>query len=801
MSAAVPLTPPQLDVEFKLLHAAYVRLRLDAWMSAASLVLFGSLTWSLFPARLMMLWGFAFALNLTASFVLSASYRHRQRRRQPSNSARNLRFWQRCLVIHLALAGLCWTLGPVLMMAHATGAYVALFASLLLVSCAVATISLAEQQWAMRAFLTTALVPAAAAALWTGGSGMNLVAVVLLIGALAMAVVGRGSSHATRALLETEVRLNAALTLAGAAREEAEQARVESELARARAEAASAAKTRFLATMSHELRTPLNAVIGGAELLRIEQATNAGRVGERIDSIQRSGTHLLGLIENILDLSRIEQGDMPLHAEDFDLVECVHSALATATVLAQVKGLTMRFDVAPGLATARHADAQRLRQVVLNLLGNAVKFTLQGEVSLRLEAGPAMLVGDGDGDGDGAAAAADWVHISVTDSGVGISEAALPYVFDPFHQADQGSNRRFGGSGLGLAIVRLWVEAMGGRVSAQSQLGVGSCFTVALPLPISVAALEKRTPRAPSPKPDSLLASIAPASFGPVTPTTPVTPMVAAALTARPTGRHVLVVEDDEINQTIVCGLLRHAGLRVSLAVNGAQAIAALTEVNSIDVVLMDWQMPDIDGLEVTRRLRAGQAGAAGLNVPIIALTANAFAEDRAACLAAGMNDFLTKPVLSVDLLAAVARATSGFAEAQAEVVTSELGLDGTDAVYDPRVLAALPMVADGSAPEYAQELLDLFISSTASSLAAIQAAALKADKKLVQRQLHTLKSASASVGALQLAVLAASGEATLRKGQMPAADLHSHLLHSFRAFEAAASTHVLIESKEKQLA
>jgi signal transduction histidine kinase/CheY-like chemotaxis protein/HPt (histidine-containing phosphotransfer) domain-containing protein len=792
VSAAVALTPAQLDVEFKLVHAAYVRLRLDSWMSAASVVLFGSLTWSLFPARLMMLWGFVFALNLTAGFVLSASYR----RRQPRNSARTLQYWQRCLVTHLAFAGLCWTLGPVLMMAHATGAYVALFASLLLVSCAVATISLAEQQWAMRAFLTTALVPAAAAALWAGGSGMNLVAVVLLVGALAMAVVGRGSSHATRALLETEVRLNAALKLAGAAREEAEQARVESELARARAEAASAAKTRFLATMSHELRTPLNAVIGGAELLRIEHATNAGQIGERIDSIQRSGTHLLGLIENILDLSRIERGDMPLHPEDFDLVECLHSAFATATVLAQVKGLTMRFDVAPGVATARHADAQRLRQVVLNLLGNAVKFTPQGEVSLRLEAGPASLAGD--------AAAADWVHISVTDSGVGISEAALPCVFDPFHQADQGSNRRFGGSGLGLAIVRLWVEAMGGRVSAQSQLGAGSCFTMALPLPLSVAVLAKRAPRVPSPKPDSLLASIAPASFGPVTPTTPTTPvatMVAAAVSARPVGRHVLVVEDDEINQTIVCGLLRHAGLRVSLAVNGTQAIAALTEVNTIDVVLMDWQMPDIDGLEVTRRLRAGQAGAAGLSVPIIALTANAFAEDRAACLAAGMNDFLTKPVLSADLLAALARATSVCAEAQTEAAESRFGLDATDVVYDPKVLAALPMVTDGSAPEYAQELLDFFISSTTSSVLAIQAAAVKVDSTLMERQLHSLKSASASVGALELAALAASGEATLRKGQMPAADLPSRLLHSFGAFEAAASSQIFVKSKEKQSA
>jgi two-component system, sensor histidine kinase len=764
VSAAVPLTPAQLDVEFKLLHAAYVRLRLDAWMTAVAVVFFGSLMSSLFPLQPMLIWVAAFVLNLAASFLLTSTYH----RRLPSMSEQTLRFWQRCLVLHLAFAGLCWTVGPMLMMAHATGPYVALFVSILLVSCAVATISLAEQQWAMRTFLATALLPTAASALYIGGSGMGLVAAVLLTAALAMALVGRGSNHATRALRETEVRLQAALTLAGAAREEAEHARMESEHARTeseharmQAEAASAAKTRFLATMSHELRTPLNAVIGGAELLRVEQAAPGAQTSERVDSIQRSGTHLLGLIENILDLSRIEHGEMPLHPEDFDLVECVQGALATAKVLAQVKGLRLRFEVAPGLATRRHGDAQRLRQVVLNLLGNAVKFTLQGEVCLRLEA-PQVH-------------AADRVHISVTDSGVGISEAALPHVFDPFHQADQGSNRRFGGSGLGLAIVRLWVQTMGGSVSVQSRLGEGSCFTLDLPLPLAA------TP-ALSAEPPQRMASTSVAA----------PPSTAATGPAQRQSHHILVVEDDEINQAVVCGLLRHAGHRVSSAFNGAQAIATLTETNTIELVLMDWQMPDIDGLEVTRRLRAGQAGAAGQRVPIIALTANAFAEDRAACLAAGMNDFLSKPVLMADLLAAVSRALSG-ASAVAVQPAAALGSDLVTPVYDPRVLAALPMVADGSAPEYAQELLDLFATSTAASLHAIQAAAQAVDKKLMQRLLHTLKSSSASVGAMQLAALAAAGEAGLRQGHEPAADLHSRLTRSFEAFEEAASERISV--------
>jgi two-component system, sensor histidine kinase len=522
--------------------------------------------------------------------------------------------------------------------------------------------------------------------------------------------------------------------------------------------------------MSHELRTPLNAVIGGAELLRLEQGTVSTQANDRIEFIHRSGTRLLGLIENILDLSRIEHGEMPLHPEDFDVVECLRGALATATLLAQVKGLNVRFDVAPGLVTMRHGDAQRLRQVVLNLLGNAVKFTLQGEVSLRIEAVQAC--------------ASEWLHISVTDSGVGISEAALPHVFDPFHQADQGSNRRFGGSGLGLAIVRLWVETMGGNVSVQSRLGEGSRFTLALPLPRSVSLATVTVP------PARVVAPLAAAA-----------PTPATQPAAQRASHHILVVEDDEINQAVVCGLLRHAGHRVSSALNGAQAIAALTAANTIELVLMDWQMPDIDGLEVTRRLRAGQAGPVGQRVPIIALTANAFAEDRAACLASGMNDFLSKPVLLADLLAAVSRALAQTtavagqaapARAAAAAVASK-GPDITPPVYDPRVLAALPMVADGSAPQYAQELLELFVSSTAVTLSAVQAAAQAADKVLMQRLLHTLKSSSASVGALRLAAVAALGEAALRQGHVPDADFHARLLDSFEAFEEASSAVVSV--------
>ena len=503
-----------------------------------------------------------------------------------------------------------------------------------------------------------------------------------------------------------------------------------------RAESASIAKTRFLANMSHELRTPLNAVIGAAQLLQAHDAGTAGP-SHLVEAIRSSGLGLLGLIENILDVSRIETGALELSPEDFNLLDCVDAAMATAAVPARIKGLEMACIADPALASWRYADPLRLRQILLNLLGNAVKFTLEGEVVLRV----------------GPGSAPDAVRIVVSDTGIGIAAASLPHVFEPFRQADEGANRRFGGSGLGLAIAHQLVVAMGGRVVADSVLGQGSVFTVELPLPAArhaapetlplhqtvvyfepheasaqaLAALLRRlgcdAHRCRSPgdlrvwlagagsrADDAWLLA---ATDGVETwnaledlltrldlqrvvgmtrhdlPTLEtargqlrlarnlIKPVLRSALACRlgnsgdsqPGGlaavatqaaapKHVLVVEDDLLNQTIVCAMLHNAGHRTSTARDGASALDQIGR-ERFDMVLMDWQMPDMDGLEVTRRLRAGAVGRSGKVVPIVALTANAFAEDRTACLAAGMNDFLTKPVLAASLEAAVVRWTA----------------------------------------------------------------------------------------------------------------------------------------------
>ena len=508
-----------------------------------------------------------------------------------------------------------------------------------------------------------------------------------------------------------------------------------------RAEAASTAKTRFLANMSHELRTPLNAVIGAAQLLEYG-GDNAERQEHLVAAIRDSGTRLLGLIENILDLTRIESGALDLSPEDFNVVDCIEAAVGTVSVSARAKGLQVACIIAPEVPTWRYGDPLRLRQVLLNVLGNAVKFTSQGEVVLRADTGPTR----------------NDLFFSVSDTGLGIGQASLQLVFEPFRQADDSTNRRFGGSGLGLAISRQLVAAMNGTLTVQSALGKGSCFEIHLALPPARVAVADAPPlqlqvayfepheasaqgmaallnrmgciaarcRTPQELRDwtarhqedrarawLLVAMDTSDAWMLVEPTlawfdrrrvvglvtnelqvanrsrdhspvahTIVKPVLRSALvsllgsaaraatpaTVQPGGRldpssqpesskrkHILVVEDDPVNQMIVCSMLHKAGYLTGTADDGTQALELLRK-QAFDLVLMDWQMPDMDGLEVTRRLRAGDAGRFGKAVPIVALTANAFSEDRVACLAAGMNDFLTKPVLAARLELVVSR-------------------------------------------------------------------------------------------------------------------------------------------------
>jgi signal transduction histidine kinase/CheY-like chemotaxis protein len=720
-------------VEQALLDMAYGRLRQSVALTVIVCFVFLTLFWDYFPSPAKVVWIVSLLTISALRYVLWWTYQRADRREREHPK------WRRLFFATAVAAGLGWAFGPVMLMPPAGHVESMLLVLAALSVSAVSMSAMSAQMIAMLCFQASILLPSQLALAATGGDVERLAAAVLFAGMVSLMIVGRASSAATRSLIETELRLSRAVADTSAARE--------------RAEAASHAKTRFLANMSHELRTPLNAVIGAAQLLRSGE-NEPQRQQQLIDAIQHSGTNLLGLIDNILDLSRIEAGKLQIAQQDFHLVDCIDTALATAGLAARAKGLQLACIVDPQLAPWRYGDAAALRQVLLNLLGNAVKFTPSGEIVVRVERG----------DHDTA------VRLRVRDTGLGIEPQALAQVFEPFRQGDESSRRRFGGSGLGLAIVRQLTQVMGGQVAVSSVPGQGSEFELQLPLPLALQApphpdtypwrvayvephrasaqalesllarmgcdavccedaqalrdwcqgmaakqgsawllLSTDDPQVPALRqlalqylpPDRVLGmsgSEAPAQAGdrtdaPKWPVRVMKPVMRATLAScfvrsaqgrggampvlapdavpsdpgvtREGGKHILVVEDDMLNRTIVRRMLQHAGCRVSEASDGHRALAIL-RTQSFDLVLMDWQMPDMDGLEVTRQMRRGAAGDAARQVPIVALTANAFSEDREACLQAGMDDFLSKPVLAASLVAVVERWTAARPARQA---------------------------------------------------------------------------------------------------------------------------------------
>ncbi len=400
----------------------------------------------------------------------------------------------------------------------------------------------------------------------------------------------------------------------GISRDITEQKRAESEMRRihqleetaAKAKRLNEAKSQFLATMSHEIRTPLNGIIGMTSQLLENELDPAQR--ERAEIVQFSADALLILVNNILDLSRIEADKLELELLDFDLVALLDKLIGLLTPQAGKNGLDFRCDVA--LDVPRHlcGDSGRLRQILLNLVGNAIKFTSHGAVSVQVS-----LVS--------ATATTSVLRFAVRDTGIGIPADKQALLFQKFSQMDPSTTRRFGGSGLGLAISKQLVGLMGGEIGASSVVAQGSefwftaCFTTRL-----------------SP-----------------TPTGATSPPAAKP---RWSGQRILLAEDNLINQKVALGYLRPLGLQVDMVGNGAQAIQALAS-HPYELVLMDMQMPEMGGLEATRLIRSPLSAVINQQVPIIAMTANAAGSDRQDCLEAGMNDYLSKP-LNPEMLAAM---------------------------------------------------------------------------------------------------------------------------------------------------
>jgi PAS domain S-box-containing protein len=386
--------------------------------------------------------------------------------------------------------------------------------------------------------------------------------------------------------------------------------------AKEEAEAATRAKSAFLATMSHEIRTPLNGVLGMAQAMARDELS--GRQMERLDVIRQSGESLLAILNDVLDLSKIEAGKLQLEATEFDIGELARAAHATFAATAQAKGLAFELNVDRAAKGVYIGDSVRVRQILYNLVSNALKFTDQGHVKVTVGRHRRALT------------------LTVCDSGIGIAPEKLAALFQKFEQADASTTRRFGGTGLGLAICRDLAEMMGGTIKAEAQMGEGATFTVELPLKRSARAAPRRLPRRGKRRED-----------------------------VRTEGRalRVLAAEDNSMNQLVLKTLLGQIGVEPVIVADGRAAVAAW-EAEPWDLILMDVQMPEMDGPTATAIIRAREAGEGRARTPIVALTANAMDHQVSEYRAAGMDDFVAKPIEAGRLYEAVLAAAEQAARA-----------------------------------------------------------------------------------------------------------------------------------------
>ena len=487
--------------------------------------------------------------------------------------------------------------------------------------------------------------------------------------------------------------------------------RAEADLQRAKAlaESANLAKSEFLTTMSHEMRTPMNAILGMADMLSESPLRAEQRDYVRV--FQKAGANLLDLINDILDLSKVESGHVELEAIVFDLRALLERVIEMMVSRASDQGLRLTLEVRPDVPSHLVGDPNRLRQILVNLIGNALKFTPQGSVTLRVEREPAPADG---------ADALSWLRFNVIDTGIGIADDKIKMIFERFTQADSTTTRKYGGTGLGLAISKGLVELMGGRLGCNSELGKGSTFFLSAPF----EAREKGTAPAGDDSGSIVKLAAGPAEQHP--------------------GYRILIAEDSEYNIVLIRAYLKNSGFDLDVAENGKIAVEKAMATRP-DLVLMDLQMPVMDGLEATRAIRHWETTTGARPTPILALTAHAAGEGVDISLEAGCNEHLTKPIKRVTLLEAISRhlhgkilvtppeGVKGFVPDYLASVRREMGeiLTGLD-LNDCKIAHRLGHQFKGSGEGYGFPEITL-------TGAAVESAALAANEDEIRRQILAL--------------------------------------------------------------